>query len=215
MVCMGMVLFTGSRVALVLLISGILMLLYFNNKGSLKGKIKGILLSIILLFLFYFLLFEVPYFYQIAGHRVENIVTFFHGGKINEGSIVMRSFMIQFGINLFKENPFIGYGINNYRILLGKEIGWMTYAHNNYIELLVDLGMIGVIAYYSIHTSIILSLLKLKSKPSLKYLFLSFLLVILIIDFASINYYDKNILIVLAMSSIFVNLQFLESNHEL
>ncbi len=206
LICIGVVLATGSRGAIGMLIFGILLLLYFNTQGNIKGRLKGVVLGAIILVLSYFLLFEIPFFYQIAGSRIENILKFIHSEKINEGSIVIRSFMIKFGLDIFKENPIIGYGINNYRVFLGKEIGWMTYAHNNYIELLVGIGIIGTTIYYSMHISLLSSLFRLKDKSGLKFLFLSFLLPIFVIDFASVNYYDKHIFIVLALCSAFLKI---------
>lgn len=212
MVCVVMVLTTGSRAALVLVVLSSLLLFYFNNKNSFKGRIKSITLAILLLFLFYYLLFNVPYFYQIAGHRVENILKFIRNERVDEGSIILRSYMFRYGLELFKASPLIGYGINNYRILLRKDIGVITYAHNNYIELLVGVGILGAIVYYAMYVNAIIYLLKSKNNLSLRHLFLTFLLVVLIIAFASVNYYSKHIYIVLAMSSIFANLKIKNSD---
>ena len=212
MVCVVMVLDTGSRAALVLVIFSSVLLFYFNDKNSFKGRIKSITLVILLLFLFWYLLFNVPYFYQIAGQRVENTLKFIRNERVTEGSITIRIYMVRYGLELFKESPLIGYGINNYRVLLGKDIGRITYAHNNYIELLVGLGILGAIIYYSIYANAVICLLKSKNNSSLRYLFLTFLLCVLIIDFASVNYYSKHIYIVLAMSSIFTDLKIRNSD---
>src|SRR5699024_3962119 len=42
----------------------------------------------------------------------------------------------------------LGYGINNYIDLLGAAIGEYAYSHNNYVELLVGVGLIGTVVYY-------------------------------------------------------------------
>ena len=211
-ICVVMVLTTGSRVALVLVFLSSLLLFYFNSKNSFKGRIKSIILGILLLFLFYYLLFNVPYFYQIAGHRVENISKFIRAEQVDEGSIIERTYMFKYGLELFKASPLIGYGIDNYRILLGKDIGEITYAHNNYIELLVGLGILGAIIYYSMYANAVICLFKSKNNLNLRYLFLTFLLSVLITDFASVTYYSKHIYIVLAMSSIFTNLKIKNSD---
>ena len=206
-ICVVMVLTTGSRVALVLVVLSSLLLFYFNNKNSFKGRIKSIILGILLLFLFYYLLFNVPYFYQIAGVRVENMLKFIGAEQVYDSSIIIRTYMFRYGLELLKESPLIGYGINNYRILLGKDISVITYAHSNYIELLVDVGILGAFIYYAMYVNAIICLLKSKNNLNLRYLFLTFLLVVLIIDVASVNYYSKHIYIVLAMSSIFASLK--------
>jgi len=206
-VCIGIILATGSRKALAFVVLSSLILLYFASKDNITGRIKSVILGVLLLFLFYYLLFTIPYFYQIAGHRVENILKYLHAEQVNEGSIIMRTFMVRFGLELFKQSPIIGYGLNNYRIFLGREIGWMTYAHNNYIELLVDLGILGLAIYYSMYVNAFINALKSKNNLSLKYLFIAFLVCILITDFASVSYYDKHTYIGLAMSSIFPSLK--------
>ena len=120
--------------------------------------------------------------------------------------------MFRYGLELLKESPLIGYGISNYGILLEKDIGIITYAHNNYIELFVGVGILGAIVYYAMYLNAIICLLKSKNNLNLRYLFLTFLLSVLIIDFASVNYYSKHIYIVLAMSSIFANLKIKNSD---
>ena len=122
-ICVVMVLTTGSRVALVLVFSSSLLLFSYYSKNSFKGRIKSITLAILLLCLFYYLLFNVPYFNQIAGQRVENTLKFIRNEQVNESSISLRIYMVKYGLELFKANPLIGYGINNYRILLEKDIG--------------------------------------------------------------------------------------------
>ena len=114
-----------------------------------------------------------------------------------------------------KESPLIGYGIDNYRILLGKNIGLITYAHNNYIELLVGVGILGTVIYYAMYVNALICLLRSKKNLNLRYLFLTFLLVVFIIDFASVNYFSKHIYIVLAMSSIFANLNIKTSDSKI
>ena len=211
-ICIIMVLTTGSRVAIVLVAFSSLILLYFYRKDSFKGRIKSIIIGIFVLLMFYYLLFNIPYFYQVAGHRLENILLFFKNEEVDEGSIILRTFMIKFGLELFKDRPFIGYGIDNYRVLLGEEINVMTYAHNNYIELLVDLGLFGTIIYYLIYVNAFIRLLKSNKYFNLRYLFFTFLLTVTVIDFASVNYYSKHILIILAMCSIFADLEIKMAN---
>ena len=43
----------------------------------------------------------------------------------------------------------MGYGIDNYRPYFSKmPIGWDIYSHNNFIELFVGTGILGVLIYY-------------------------------------------------------------------
>jgi len=204
-----MVLSTGSRTALVFVVLNILFLIYFKNRSSFKGKLKAVILILLLFLLSYYLIFNIPIFYTVMGRRVESFIAFFSASGTNEGSILMRNYMIKFGIEKFKEKPIFGWGIANYRILLDQDIGWETYAHNNYIELLVDVGTIGMVVYYLMY---IFSLFKLKKikigiYENYKYLFISLFLSALIIGYSSIYYYSKHFYILLAMASVVINLK--------
>ena len=64
--------------------------------------------------------------------------------------------MIQYGMDYFKERPLLGHGIENFRYLYAQEVGKETYSHNNYIELLVNNGIVGLLLYYSFYISVIL-----------------------------------------------------------
>ena len=69
--------------------------------------------------------------------------------SIDNTDFTGRNFLIEYGFNGFISKPLFGYGFMNFSEyvykLYGIEIG---YAHNNYIELLFDLGIIGTTIYY-------------------------------------------------------------------
>jgi len=201
-----MVLLTGSRVAFVFIFMGTVFLVYFKNRGSFKGNLKTITIFILIIFLSHYLLFDIPIFYEIAGSRIENTLKFIRNEEINERSISTRNYMIRFGFDMFKERPLIGYGIDNFRVLLEKSINMKTYAHNNYIELLVDVGILGVIIYYAIYVQAVLYLKKIKDDVGLKYIFLTLFFCLFIIDLASVNYYIKHTYFIFAMSSVLIKL---------
>jgi len=212
-----MILFTGSRVAFVFIFFGSVFLTYFKNKNSSKGKIiKNIIILLLISFIFYYLVFNTSLFYSILGKRVESALKFVGSGEMNDRSIFERVYMIRFGFNMFKERPLIGYGIDNFRVLLEKSsINMKTYAHCNYIELLVDVGILGTIIYYTIYVYTLLYLKKIKDNVGLKYLFLTLFLCLFIIDLASVNYYIKHTYFIFAMSSILIklNVQKCEMKH--
>jgi O-antigen ligase len=59
--------------------------------------------------------------------------------------------MIQDGMRLWWQAPIWGHGIDQFRILTT----WNTYSHNNYIELLSTLGVVGIVLYYAVHVVIL------------------------------------------------------------
>ena len=63
-----------------------------------------------------------------------------------ESSANTRDAMMREGLDLWRGSPLYGYGINQYRFLGS----YATYSHNNYTELLVSFGIIGLVLYYSV-----------------------------------------------------------------
>jgi O-antigen ligase len=115
--------------------------------------------------------------------------------------------MISHGWDLFLKEPVLGYGLNNFSILFAKILG-EGYAHNNYIELLVDLGMIGTIAYYSFYAFIIGKLIGIRNDlTGLRNFFLAFMLVLLVFDIGNVTYQYPPVQIFIGLASAFVWLE--------
>ena len=57
---------------------------------------------------------------------------------------------------LFSENPFVGIGFHNFRYYNLQETGKFFYGHNTYMELLVEVGVIGVFFYFLFFISFLL-----------------------------------------------------------
>lgn len=64
-----------------------------------------------------------------------------------DSSFELRADMIQQGIRLWAQAPIFGNGLAAFQALSGQD----TYAHNNYVELLCNLGVVGALLYYSIY----------------------------------------------------------------
>jgi len=68
-----------------------------------------------------------------------------------EASFVARQKLINVGLEQWVRAPLIGHGANQYRVLFQFDFGNEAYAHNNYIELLVNVGVIGTAIFYSVY----------------------------------------------------------------
>lgn len=199
------ILLTGSRKAILFIFLNIILISYLRNKENLKGIIKFIFISVCILIITYYLIFNIEFFYEILGKRIEILISFISGEGTNEESMNMRFYMIKFGVEMFKENLFLGYGIDNYRVLLGASTGLETYAHNNYIELAVDIGIFGVCTYYLSHIMLLKDLFKASKKYFDKMICFTFISIIIsyIILSSSLIYYDsKYFAILLILASI-------------
>ena len=179
-------LFTGSRKSLFILVAGIALYYLFtakNNKVLVLSGITGFI------FLFYYLIMSVPELYNVMGIRVEGLLAQFTGESVADSSTRTRMLMIELGIDWFKQNPLTGYGLNNYRTLLAWAIGRSTYAHNNYVELLVGVGAIGTTIYYYIYAHIIKRLFRAaRKKETTAALFFVLMVILVIIEYGLVSY---------------------------
>lgn len=72
-----------------------------------------------------------------------------------EKSFESRIYMIQIGLDMWKESPVWGNGNEAFRVKSGLD----AYSHNNYIEILVNYGFVGLILFYApLITALIVSI---------------------------------------------------------
>lgn len=196
------IILTGSRTALFFLLINILILLYLRNRKSLSSKFKFFFIGFIVVILCLYVIYNIPLFYQIIGKRIDNIFLYFKGKSINESSIPIRIYMIKAGINMFLKRPLTGYGIDNYRVLFGRLLpGYETYAHNNIIELLVGIGIFGMIMFYMTHYIVLKNILKSCKYTNINYIFKALIISYLILSITTVYYYDKHFSIIIATGS--------------
>lgn len=142
----GLLFFTKSRTSLVLLLLGITLLYLIKNKkkNRLLIRVPIILLAI---FLIVWLVQYNPFLYNLVGFRFSGLLGF--NGAV-DASTQVRSSMVSDALKLFSEHPIIGVGINNFRYYAVIRFGLFAevYAHNNYVEILSTLGIIGFLGYY-------------------------------------------------------------------
>ena len=161
---------SASRKALLYFLIPIIIYYILNSKNFLVS-LKKVLISVIFLVIAFLAIMKVPFLYNSVGYRVETMINGFLGEGDTDASTSLRLSMIEWGIEWFQDNPYLGYGINNYKTLLGeKNTSFGTegvYAHNNYVELLVDVGIIGTLIYYYIYLFILYSGIKKWKKLTL------------------------------------------------
>ncbi|MBT2216479.1 oligosaccharide repeat unit polymerase [Virgibacillus dakarensis] len=196
------ILLTGSRTALLFMIINIFLYLYLINRKKISDKIKFCILSVFIILISVYLIFNVPILYQVMGSRVEDMLSFIGGESITEKSLNVRAYMVEFGIEMFKNRP-SGYGIDNYRYLLGESlISEVTYSHNNFIELLLGVGIFGVITFYLLQIMVIKKLFRYNAKTELGYVFIVLLISYMILSVSTIYYDSKHFSIIIAAGSI-------------
>lgn len=195
--CLAMtpfLLLSGSRNAIIFALIGSLIMIFMKYKGTIWGNIKILIYLCLGTVGFYVIVFKIPQVYSVLGIRLESMLSFLTTGEaIAERSIQARSYMIEFGIEKFKQKPFWGYGINNYSVLNMEYAGRSVYSHSDFIEILVGVGIVGTVIYYSIYINSIMSLMKKKFLyKSMNDLFLALSISFFITSFTTVHYYLKH-----------------------
>lgn len=173
---------TFSRGALLAIIIGILFLLFFSRS---EHKWKLIFGSLIV-FMFLLIFLNRLGVYEILFERIATVWT----GSDNAvaASDAGRIRMMQSGFEIWKKYPIFGCGFNNF----SKVSGINTYAHNNYIQILSELGILGFTLIYFPKFAIAIKLLKKAiRKKSMDYTFMFTLVVVMMFcDMSIVSYYN-------------------------
>ena len=176
---------TGSRKAFLILIAGAL--LYLPLAVNKRNRIKTVIISLAFVALAFFLVYKVPYFYNIIGWRLDAVISSITGNGELDSSAVARSKLIAAAIETWKDNPLLGCGLDCFRIFGKIATGRDYYAHNNYVELLADLGIVGFVAYYWGFVYCLARLWK-KRHNEMSKLLLVVLIIIMIMGYACVHY---------------------------
>jgi len=86
----------------------------------------------------------VPVASVLADHPLAD---YLGGRNVADTSILMRDQMLKDATNLWLQRPFTGWGLDQFRAVSG----WGTYSHDNYVELLANGGLVGLMLYLMIY----------------------------------------------------------------
>ncbi len=183
----------GSRTGLLAFLIGIILivLIKFSKRNWVLSLFQYISVGIVT-FLILKILLGTVIFEGING-RVETLFNLFRGNGEIDGSTMTRHWMIRIGWQQFLDTPFLGIGIGSSGLLLLRTMGWETYLHNNYIEMLACGGLVGTVLYYSLFILPAVRLFKQRSVHfSETYLCLILIFIMLLMDFGTVSYYVKS-----------------------
>lgn len=188
------ILLTGSRKSFIILL---IPLLLFICKRQKKHFLIFLIFVPVVALIMYELVMNNVFFYETIGIRIEETIAILTNNT-EGGEDTSRITLVEFGLKRFVDNPILGVGINNFRVLSNQIYpGKNFYAHNNYIELLVGVGLLGLIIYYSSYIYIYKKLRN--SKESLYIWGQSFLYILLFLGFVEVLYYEPLEQLILCM----------------
>jgi O-antigen ligase len=105
--------------------------------------------------------------------------------EYQDSSYLTRAEMIQQAVQLWRQAPLFGNGTDSFRGLSGKG----TYSHNNYVELLCDLGICGVVLFYAMHALVVAHALRVHR--TLKFYCCTFIVMLALADIGYVSYLNK------------------------
>ena len=117
-------------------------------------------------------------------------------GNSKDYSTNERNAMIDAAVELFKQKPIAGWGVEGF----ADASGYGRYSHNNFVEMLANYGVIGFILYYVIHAYILINLATklFASRPHCVVIF-TIVLTSLVMDYGNVSYGIKWMWIVLGV----------------
>lgn len=176
-------LISGSKKGLLILIMGFFLIVFFKSKNY--KRLLVICLSGLGVFGMYYMIMSIPELYNVIGSRIESMMLYFTQTNFADESTMERFRLIREGFRIFSDNPILGVGLNNFSYFQVNS----NYAHNNYVEILADLGIVGVLTYYWMPTKLLIKALNQSSKnDTLMSLSKSLIIIILIIGIGLVDY---------------------------
>ncbi len=103
-------------------------------KYIIKNKEKAIQLTKILLILLIIISVATPFISELRNILPQTLTT--------------RLFLWENAVKLFVESPLIGNGITSFRSYLFIDYNWFVQAHNTYVQILSETGIVGIVLFY-------------------------------------------------------------------
>ena len=187
-------LISGTRKAL--LVIAVSIVVYILVRAP-KKLVINLLYLVIIFGIGYLILTKVPFIYDAIGYRFESLLKTVDGGK-GDGSAESRQMYIELVMKYYKQRPIWGHGVNTFRTLDGSH---GSYSHNNYVELLFSVGIVGTVTYYLIYVWILVTAIakyvKYHSRNAL--MAIAFIIAFAVNDIAMVSYYERGMFIILIL----------------
>ena len=189
---------SGSRKAILMVVGGTLILFTLKNidrRNVVRGMLR-IVLAVLLILIVFIFLSRLSIFEEVKIRMAGMLSTILGRGAV-DSSTVTRLRLIEIGMDVFKEHPFIGLGIDNTSILAAGIFNKESYyLHNNFVEMLANGGIVGFALYYFFYVYVLGGMIKYRDFNDKEYnICLTLLLLVLIMDYGVVSYLNKGIYI--------------------
>lgn len=199
--CCGLL--TAIKKCMVIPLVFIFIFLFFRYKNRVLKLLISFLVMIFILIIICYLVWKyVPSMYSRIMALVEDYINGIIGDPLGN-SFSQRKWLRQEAWRLFKLNPIVGVGIGQFRFYAAT-YGVDLYAHNNFLEILANTGLIGFIIYYGniinmAFSSFMTSIKSKYTKSIFDILIISFLLAMFVMEYGQVDYYQSYLIFFLAL----------------
>ena len=139
--------------------------------------------------------------------KIESVRRLMNAFEGDESSYISRMQYLELAPRLFLESPIIGHGLDAFRIVSG----FGVYAHNNYIELLVNSGVVGFSLYY---ITLLLAAYRFAVRSKSLGTFIIILVMFATLDMTGVTYLDRNVQVIYVLL-LFLGLSKVQSKESL
>ena len=129
---------TGSRKGLVIFLVGFVLYFVLSRKNF-----KAPLLLSIIFVVSFVLINNVDFLYDAIGSRIHGFFNYLSGGN-GDASAKTRAILLNDAFRVAGDNFIFGVGLDNFRFYTNEFLP----AHINYLEILCDIGVVGLCVYY-------------------------------------------------------------------
>lgn len=188
----GVAFLTGSKKAIAFVLMGIISMVIFISKGH--SGVKKLLILMVGFLVVVFAVWSISYFEFFATIRLrfDALIMNFTGEKLSQTDQNRTMYVVE-GMEAFYRSPIWGNGTGYSYKLFG------TYAHNNFVELLMNYGVIGFLLHYIPIASLILKTYRnVKYKDVYSIYFLVYIIVLVIMGIGLVSYYDRVMQLIIA-----------------
>ena len=197
LICIFLIIVSASKKGI--LAGAIILFVHFMLQArSFTGLAKLTIFSIVIIISVYQNIEFFDLAFQEVLLRLGDMLSAFSGG--GDVSTIDRISLLLLAADVWLSNPFIGIGIDNFKLVAG------VYAHSTPFELLANVGIFGVLAYYSMYGYLFLRINNFK-RGQVRLTLLAGLAALLIIDMTAVVYYAKIHLIMITLITYLVKKQ--------
>lgn len=193
------IILTDSRKTMVA--SGLAIFLFVCYDKRAYLDLRKLVLAIPVVLVIVIAIFTIPFLNETIGYRLMGLLT----GTFSDGSVDLssleRDYYRETALKLFAERPFLGIGFEGFAAYL-QSIGYwhVAYSHCNYTELLANLGVVGLVAYYSMYLTLIVRCIRYRQDSRfISYFILVMLFIRLVVEYGQVVYIDVDNYIVMLL----------------